>query len=72
MEEQVCVIYAGVKGYLDDLQTSKVGSFEAELLRELRGAKRELLETIRREEKLTDDTEAKLKDLIQVVKNRFI
>jgi F-type H+-transporting ATPase subunit alpha len=72
MEEQVAVIYAGVKGYLDDIATNKVGAFEAELLRELRGPKKELLETIRKEEKLTDDTEGKLKDVIQVVKNRFI
>ncbi len=72
MEEQVCVIYAGVKGYLDEIPTNKVGAFEADLLRELRGPKKDLLETIRKEEKLTDDSEAKLKDAIQIVKNRFI
>merc|ERR1711885_5229 len=28
-EEQVCVLYAGVKGYLDKVQTSDIGQFEA-------------------------------------------
>jgi F-type H+-transporting ATPase subunit alpha len=71
MEEQVCVIYAGVKGYLDDVPTSQVGKFEAELLRDLRGRESALLATIKKEEKLTDDTEAKLKEVIQSVKNRM-
>ena len=72
MEEQVCVIYAGVKGYLDEIALNKIGAFEADLLRELRGPKHELLETIRKEEKLTDASEGALKDVIQTVKNRFI
>ncbi|MBN8544061.1 MAG: F0F1 ATP synthase subunit alpha [Alphaproteobacteria bacterium] len=70
MEEQVCVIYAGVKGYLDDVATNKVGAFEAELLRTLRGEK-SLLETIRKEEKLSDASEAKLKEVIGQVKGRI-
>jgi F-type H+-transporting ATPase subunit alpha len=72
MEEQVAVIYAGVKGYLDDLHIGKVGAFEQDLLRELRGPKKALLDTIKKEEKLTDASESELKDVIQVVKNRFI
>jgi F-type H+-transporting ATPase subunit alpha len=72
MEEQVCVIYAGVKGYLDEIALNKIGAFEAELLRELRGPKNALLSTIKKEEKLTDASEGELKDVIQTVKNRFI
>ena len=72
MEEQVCVIYAGVKGYLDEIALGKIGAFEAELLRELRGPKKELLDIIKKEEKLTDASEGMLKDVIQTVKNRFI
>ena len=71
MEEQVCVIYAGVKGYLDDLPQNKVGQFEAELLRSLRTSKK-LLETIRKEEKLSDDSETKLKEIITTTKNRLM
>ena len=71
MEEQVCVLYAGVKGYLDDMNVNNVGPFEASLLRELRGPKKALLETIRTEEKLSDASEATLKEIIVSVKKQF-
>jgi F-type H+-transporting ATPase subunit alpha len=71
MEEQVCVIYAGVKGYLDDIPLNKVGAFEADLLRDLR-AHKTLLETIKKEEKLTDASEGDLKKAIETVKQRFL
>jgi len=71
MEEQVCVIYAGVKGLLDDLPMNKIRAFEDELLRSLRGGKT-LLEAIRKEEKLTDETESQLKEAIAAVKKRLV
>jgi len=73
MEEQVCVLYAGMRGYLDDLPTSKVGAYETELLRTLRGTyKAEILDVIKKEEKLTDATEAKLKDVLVEVKKALV
>ena len=71
MEEQVCVIYAGVKGYLDEIALNKIGAFEAALLADLRSHKT-LLATIKKEEKLSDASEAQLKETIQTVKTRFI
>ena len=71
MEEQVCVIYAGVKGYLDDLPVAKVRAFEDEVLRALR-AEKTLLETIRKEEKLSETSEASLKGIIVGVKSRLV
>ena len=71
MEEQVCVIYAGVKGFLDEVPLNKIGTFEAELLRFLRSGKT-LLETIKKEEKLSDASEATLKEAIDTVKNRLV
>ena len=35
-EEQVCVLYAGVKGYLDKIPTSNIGAFEQGYLDYLR------------------------------------
>ena len=72
MEEQVCVIYAGVKGFIDEVPVNLVGAFETELLRNLRGENKALLDTIRKEEKLSDASEAKLKDVIATVKHRFV
>lgn len=71
VEEQVAVIYAGVKGYLDKLKTSDVTRFEEALLRELRSGKADILELIRKEQKLTDAIEAKLKKAIEGVVKMF-
>jgi F-type H+-transporting ATPase subunit alpha len=69
-EEQVAVIYSGVKGYLDKLPVNKVREFETTLLRELRTEKA-ILADIAKEQKLTDATEAKLKTVIEGVAQRF-
>ncbi len=68
MEEQVCVIYAGVKGHLDDLEVSQVGAFETNLLRELRTNQKEFLTTLRDKAVLSDDLEIKLLAAIKSVK----
>ena len=60
VEEQVVVIYAGTKGYLDKIPTASVGRFEAEFLRHMRGDGKALLETIRDEKALSDASEKKL------------
>jgi F-type H+/Na+-transporting ATPase subunit alpha len=64
VEEQVCVIFAGTKGYLDKISTGAVGKFEAEFLRHLRGEGKELLDTIRDEKALSDASEKKLVDAL--------
>ena len=70
-EEQVCVIYAGVKGYLDKIDVKNVREFETTLLRDLASSNKEILEDIRKEQKLTDSNEAKLKSTIESVLKRF-
>ena len=60
MEEQVCVIYAGTRGYLDQLEVSAIGKFEQELLNSLRDQHKEILEDIRSTKALSVDTEKKL------------
>jgi F-type H+-transporting ATPase subunit alpha len=61
VEEQVCVIYAGTRGYLDGIPTSAVGRFESELLARLHGKHQSLLDQIRTGKALTDAIEAELK-----------
>jgi len=60
-EEQVCVIYAGTRGYLDAVPVADVGRFEAELLSRLHGHHADLLEAIRTQKTLTPELEADLK-----------
>ncbi len=70
MEEQVCVIFAGTRGYLDGLEVSSVGKFEQEFLTSLRSQHAGILESIRSEQKITDDTEKELTDVLDnFVKN---
>jgi len=62
--EQVATIYAGVRGHLDKLEPSKVTAFEAAFVDHIRTAHTDLLAQISADGKLTDETEAKLKDLV--------
>src|SRR3977135_778615 len=64
MEEQVCVIYAGVNGYLDKLEVSRVRAFENGLLTLLRAKHAGLLDSIRKSNDLSDADGAKLKDAV--------
>ena len=65
------VIYAGVKGYLDKIEVSKIREFEATILRELQGGKKSIADAITKEEKLTDAIEAEMKTLITDVISRI-
>jgi F-type H+-transporting ATPase subunit alpha len=64
IEEQVVVIFAGTRGYLDAIPTSAVGKFEDQLLVMLRDQGKDILESIRSEKEISDETEKKLVDLI--------
>src|SRR6202451_1921074 len=64
MEEQVCVIYAGVNGYLDPLPVDRVRAFEAGLLGALRCQHSDILNKIRDSSDLDDATAGKLKGVV--------
>jgi F-type H+-transporting ATPase subunit alpha len=64
MEEQVCVIYAGVNGYLDKFEVARVRAFESGLLTLLRGKHTDLLDSIRKSGDLSDADGAKLKGVV--------
>ncbi|MFY9287166.1 MAG: F0F1 ATP synthase subunit alpha [Alphaproteobacteria bacterium] len=65
VEEQVCVIYAGVKGYLDKVKVEDVSRYEQGLLRELRGKGADLLAAVRTDKQIKPETEEKLKAFIE-------
>jgi F-type H+/Na+-transporting ATPase subunit alpha len=64
MEEQVCVIYAGVNGYLDKFEVSRVRAFEQGLLTLMRTKNADLLDSIRKSSDLSDADAAKLKGVV--------
>jgi len=65
IEEQVATIYAGVRGYLDKIDPSKITKFEKEYLQHIRANATDLLKTIREEGQITPATDEKLKTLVQ-------
>ena len=71
VEEQVVVIFAGVNGYLDAIEVSDVGRFEAGLMDHMRSAAQDILNNIRDEQKLSEDTESKLSAAIEAFAKNF-
>lgn len=71
IEEQVAVIYAGVKGYLDKIDPSQITKFEREFLAHIRAHEQELLKTIREEGQITTTTDDKLKNLVKTFLAQF-
>ncbi len=70
VEEQVAVIFAGVKGYLDQIPTQKIGEFEQLLIQKLNTMGSNILESIRKDKSISDDTEKALKETLdELVKN---
>eukprot|EP00105_Crassostrea_gigas_P025548 XP_011446160.1 PREDICTED: ATP synthase subunit alpha, mitochondrial [Crassostrea gigas] len=64
IEEQVTVIYAGVKGHLDKIDPSRITQFEAEFLDHVKGHQQEMLTQIRKDGQITEATDAKLKEVV--------
>jgi F-type H+-transporting ATPase subunit alpha len=71
VEEQVAVIYAGTRGYLDPFPTSKVQAFQDALLSKLKGSYPQFLDGIRKEKALTPDLETTLKKALDEVSKSF-
>lgn len=64
IEEQVAVIYAGVRGYLDKLEPSKITKFENAFLSHVISQHQSLLGNIRSDGKISEQSDAKLKDIV--------
>lgn len=64
-EEQVCVLFAGVKGYLDKVQTNDIAKFEDLYLAHLRSKHSGLLETIKKERQLTPQSNSEIAAILE-------
>ena len=71
VEEQVAVIYAGTRGYIDTIAVADVGRFESELLSYLHGKHQGLLDAIRTKKALDGDVEAELKSALDAFTKTF-
>ncbi len=71
VEKQVVAIFAGAKGYLDNIPASKVTKFEPELLDFIESKYPLVLENIRASKQIDTDTETELKKAIEDFKVSF-
>jgi F-type H+-transporting ATPase subunit alpha len=69
VEEQVAIIYAGINGYLDDIEVADVLPFIAKLRPYLRNTATQFISSVKAEKKMSPDAEEVLKKAIAEVKS---
>jgi F-type H+-transporting ATPase subunit alpha len=72
LAEQVAVVYAGVKGLIDDVPVDQVTQFMRELRDYLRTNKPDFISSVMTEKQLSDTAEATLKAAIAEVKSSML
>ena len=71
VEEQVCSIYAGTRGYLDNIPTAQVGPFERGFLSYVHAKHPGLLDGIRTQKALSAELEGELKGALESFSKTF-
>jgi F-type H+-transporting ATPase subunit alpha len=71
VEEQVCSIYAAVNGYLDNIDVSKISSYEKGLLELINSSNKDILADIQKELQISEKTEKKLVTIIESYTKSF-
>lgn len=69
--DQILSIHAGVRGFLDDVPLDKVHDFEVALLKHYRDEHPELRRELETGRKMTDELDAKLKDIVGKFKRSY-
>merc|ERR1740138_1255016 len=70
--EQVCCIYAGVRGYLDKVDVKQVGEYETQFRAYLKSNGAAILADVEKQQALTDATDKKLGDLYTSFNEMFL
>ncbi|MEQ8997753.1 MAG: F0F1 ATP synthase subunit alpha [Coleofasciculus sp. B1-GNL1-01] len=70
--EQVALVYAGINGYLDDIEVEKVTAFTKGLRDYLKTSKPQFAEIIKEKKVLTEDAENILKEALAEYKQTFL
>jgi F-type H+-transporting ATPase subunit alpha len=71
MEEQTCVIYAGVNGYLDGIDVKNVGKFEAQFMSTIKAKHADILDAVRTDREIKPDTDKKLRGVLEAFAKTF-
>jgi len=64
IEEQVPIIYCGVRGHIDKVDPAKITQFEKEFSALLKASHPDIIESIAKEGLITPETDAKLKKIV--------
>ncbi len=72
VEEQVVVIFSGVKGFLDKIEITRITEFESFLLERIRTKGKEILDSISKEKALSEEIEKKLSSFLESTTNEFL
>lgn len=70
-EDMVVTLYAGVRGHLDKVPVAALRSFEVQFRKYMRANKSALLDTIKKEGKLSEATDAELKETLKTFMQTF-
>ncbi|NHN84784.1 F0F1 ATP synthase subunit alpha [Acetobacter musti] len=71
VEEQVVVLFAGTRGYIDGIAVDQVVPWEIKLLGELRGPAKDIIQGLRTERQITKDLETKIGEFLTDFNRRF-
>ena len=72
IEEQVVVIFAGVRGHLDGVEESAITRFERAMLEEMRANNSDLLSEIRTSGEISSEIETKLDEIVTAFTTTFV
>ncbi len=68
--EQVIAVFSGVRGFLDDVELNEIKSLEKNIYEEIKSTNPEIIDTINSTGKLEEETENKLKSIIENFKTK--
>ena len=70
-EEQVVLLYAGVNGYMDSIETNQIGDFEEQLLSTIKKDYMNILDDIKTTSALNEENETLLKEILEKFLENF-
>ena len=71
VEQQVVVIFAGVNGYLDEIDLQDITKFESDLLSSLKIEGKEILSAIETEQTISDKLKPNIEDFITNISRKY-
>jgi len=72
VEEQIVIIYAGVRGYLSKVEVSQVGAFEAAWVKHIKESHPQILDEIRTQLVLSKELDAKIGEVCGAFAKSFV